>query len=162
MRKTLLFFGGLSLLGFGLYRYFKVQTKKLLDYDWKFSSIKINRLKLTELNATISILFTSKSDIEAKVNRLYLDIYINNKKLGYIIEDKVFVIPANGSANIPLTFSVNPQAIFKNLIDLSLGVAKDRDAMLKLDGFANIRSGFVSTTLPIKYETSIREYLKGV
>ena len=159
---ALLIIGGLGLLGFGLYRFFKVQTKALLDFTWKISKVSIVSLTKTELSMDVTFLFTSKADIEAKITRLYLDIYLNGQNMGFISENKEFVLPAHGSSSVPLHISINPQAILRDLINLVLGFVKDKDFMLKLKGFANVKSGFIATTLPIEYETSIREYLKGV
>jgi hypothetical protein len=162
MKKALLIFGGLSLLGFGLYRYFKTQTNLLLDYQWKIAGFKIIRFSLTEITINLSILFTSKADIEAKINKIYLDLFLEGKNVGFISEVKSFIIPAKGSTTIPLLISINPQSIFKNIFDVSLGIAKSKDLRFKIDGYANVKSGFISTTLPIKYETTIKEYLGGI
>lgn len=162
MKKAILIFGGISLLGFGLYRYFKKQAEILKDFTWKVTGFKLIKLTLNELSIDVSILFSSKADIEAKINKLYLDIYVQDKNVGFVEEVKSFIIPANGSTNIPLHISINPQSVFKNLFDVSLGVAKSKDLKFKLDGYANIKSGFISTTIPVVYETTIKEYLKGI
>lgn len=159
MKKALLLIGGFGVLAFGLYKYFTYQTKKLLDFDWSLSGIKINKFSLTELNLVLTIRLTSKADIEAKVQKLYLDLYLMGVRVGYVNEDKPFVIPARGSSDIPLNISISPQIIFKNIIDVTSGIGKNKDVMFKFDGFANIKSGFVSTTLPMVYETSIKQYL---
>jgi hypothetical protein len=161
MKKALLIFGGLSVLGYGLYRYFKTQGDILKNFTWKISGFRILKLSLNELSVDVDFIFTSDADIEAKVNRLYLDLFLDGKNVGYVSEDKPFVIPAKGSSTIPIHISINPQVVFKNIIDLTLGIAKNKDVVFKLNGFANIKSGFISTTIPITYETSIKEYLKG-
>lgn len=162
MKKALLIFGGLSLLGYGLYRYFKIQTNLLLDYQWKIAGFKVVRFSLTDISIDLSILFTSKADIEAKINKIYLDLFVEGKNVGFVSEVKSFIIPAKGSTTIPLFISINPQSIFKNLFDVSLGIAKSKDLRFKLDGYANVKSGFISTTLPIKYETTIKQYMSGL
>ena len=162
MKKALLIFGGLSLLGYGLYRYFKIQTNLLLDYKWKIAGFKVVRFSLTDISIDLSILFTSKADIEAKINKIYLDLFVEGKNVGFVSEVKSFIIPAKGSTTIPLFISINPQSIFKNLFDVSLGIAKSKDLRFKLDGYANVKSGFISTTLPIKYETTIKQYMSGL
>jgi hypothetical protein len=159
MKKTLLILGGLGVLGFGLYKYYKYQFKKLMDFEWAFSGIKIKKFSLSELNLVLTIRFTNKADVEAKVEKLYLDLFLMGVKVGYLAEDRPFILPARGTTDIPLDISINPQIIFKNIIDVTSGIGKNKDVMFKFDGFANIKSGFVSTTLPIKYETSIKQYL---
>jgi hypothetical protein len=162
MKKALLIFGGLSVLGYGLYRYFKTQGDILKKFTWKVSGFRILKFSLNELSVDVDFIFTSEALIEAKVNRLYLDLFLDGKNVGYVSEDKPFIIPAKGSSKIPIHISINPQVVFKNIIDLTLGIAKNKDVVFKLNGFANIKSGFISTTIPITYETSIKEYLKGV
>lgn len=159
MRKALLAIAGLSVLGVGVYAYFKYQAKKLLDFTWKIQSFNIKKLTLNELLIDVTFLFTSKADLEAQINRIYLDLYLENVNVGYVQEVKSFIIPARGSSSVPITISVNPQRVFKNLIDISLGIGQKKDVKFKMKGFATIKSGFVSTTVPIDYETTIKEYL---
>jgi hypothetical protein len=161
MKKVLLAVGGLSLLGFGLYKYFKTQADLLSKFTWKIQGFKIRKFSLQELAIDITFLFTSVADIEAKVEKLYLDLFLEGKNVGFIMEEKEFIIPAKGSSSIPIFVSINPQAIFKNIIDFTLNVAKNKDIRFKIEGYASVKSGFVKTTLPIKYETSLKEYLKG-
>jgi LEA14-like dessication related protein len=162
MKKALLIIGGLGLLGFGLYKYFKKQVDLISQFTWKIVSVKNVKISLSEFSMDITFLFTSIADLEAKIEKLYLDLYLQNTNVGFISDDRGFVIPAKGTSLVPLHISINPQSIFKNLIDVTLGVGREKDVRFKFSGFAKIKSGFLSTTLPIKYETSIREYLKGI
>jgi hypothetical protein len=162
MKKAILIFSGLGLLGFGLYKYFKTQADLLSKFTWKISGFKIKKFSGKEISIDVVFLFTSIADLEVKVNKLYFDLYLQGKNVGFISQDEPFIVPSRGSTNIPLSISINPQYIFKNLIDVTLGIAKSKDLMFKLDGYANVKSGFISTTLPIKYETSLKEYLKGI
>lgn len=159
MKKALLLFGGLSILGFGVYRYFKIQTQLLKDFTWDFKDFKIRKFSFTEIAIELSIIFRSKANIEAKITSLYLDGYLDGKNVGYVSQLDTFIIPANGSATIPLFISLNPKSVINNIIQLSLGVAKNKDVKLTLDGYAKVESGYIKTTLPIKYETSVKEYL---
>jgi hypothetical protein len=162
MKKALLIFGGLSLLGFGLYRYFKKQVDLLSQYDWKVSGLKVKQISLDNLSLVVTFLFTSKADIEAKVEKVYLELFLQNKSVGFITEEKPFIIPAKGSSQIPINISISPKLIIQDIVNLSLGIAKEKDIIFSVVGKAYIKSGFVSTTLPIEYKTSLKEYLKGI
>ena len=161
MKKTLLYIGGAGILVYALYRYFKVQSDLLMQYEYKIAGVKVRKLSLNELSLDLSIQFTSKSDIEAKIKKIFLNMYVEGKKVGFITETKEFVIPARGSSIVPLFISVNPQFVLKNLTDIALGIGKAKDVRFSIDGYADIKSGFISTTVPIKYETTLKEYLKG-
>jgi len=160
--KPLLFISGIGLLGIALYRYLKKQSEILKEFTWKISAIKILKVSKNEVAMDVTFLFTSSADIEAKIERIYLDLYLQGKNVGYISEDKSFIIPAKGTSAIPLHISINPQAIFQDLVNMTLGIAKKRDIDFQLKGFANIKSGFISTTLPIDYKTTLNEYLKDL
>jgi len=162
MKKALLILGSLGLLGYGIYRYFSTQADILKNFTWKISGFKIIRFNLKELAIDVTFLFSSSADIEATINKLYLDLYLDGKNVGFITESKKFIIPAKGSTNIPLHISVNPQVIFKNIIDVTLGAFKNKDLRFRLNGYVNVKSGILSTTIPVDYETSIKEYLSGI
>jgi hypothetical protein len=159
MKKTLLLLGGLSVLGLGIYAYFKKQTELLKDFTWDFKGFKIKKFSFTEIAIELQIVFRSKANIEAKITSLYLDGLLDGKNVGYISQADTFIIPANGSATIPLVISLNPKSVINNIIELSLGATKNKDVKLTLNGFAKVESGFLKTTLPIKFEISVKEYL---
>jgi hypothetical protein len=77
MKKALLIIGGLGILGFGLYKYFKTQADLLSKYEWKIAGIKILKFSLTSLVLNLKIRFTSKADLEAKIEKIYLDLFLN-------------------------------------------------------------------------------------
>lgn len=162
MKKALLLIAGLGVLSTGVYLYFKKQMDLISKFTWKISGFKINKISLTNLDINLNIKFTSIADLEAKINRVYLDLFLEGKNVGYVTETKSFIIPAKGTSDVPINISINPQYIFKNISDIVLGVAKDKDINFKIKGFADVKSGFFSTTLPIEYETSLKEYLKKV
>lgn len=159
MKKTLLFLGGAGLLGFALYRYLKVQGDLLKNYEYKIMAVRVKKFSLNELSIDIDIRFTSKADVEAKIQKMYLELYLEDKQVGFLTETKEFVIPARGSSVVPLFISINPQLVLKNLTDIVLGIGKAKDVKFKMDGYATIKSGFLKTTLPIKYETTLKQYL---
>jgi LEA14-like dessication related protein len=162
MKKALLIIGGLSVLGFGVYKYFKIQADLLSKYEWKIAGIKILKFNLTELAMQLTIRFTSKADLEAKIENIYLDLFLEGKNVGFVTETKPFIIPANGSSDVKLSVSINPQAVLKNITDIVLGVSKNKDIKLGINGYAKIKSGLFSATLPIVVETSLKEYLKNI
>lgn len=162
MKKALLIIGGLGVLGFGVYKYFKIQADLLSKYEWKIAGIKILKFNLSELAMQLTIRFTSKADLEAKIENIYLDLFLEGKNVGFVTETKPFIIPANGSSDVNLSVSINPQVVLKNITDIVLGVSKDKDIKFAIKGNAKIKSGLFSATLPIAVETSLKEYLKNI
>jgi LEA14-like dessication related protein len=159
MKKALLLFGGLGLLGYGLYRYFKTQAELLQQFDWKISGFKIINVTLNELSLNINFLFTSKADIEATIEKMYFDLFLEGTNVGFVTENKSFILPAHGSTTIPVHVSINPQSVFKNVIDLAVAISKKLDFKFKLKGYVSVKSGLIHTTLPVEYEASLKQFM---
>jgi hypothetical protein len=160
MKKALLIISGLGVLGYGLYRYFKYQSKLLMEYSWKFVGLRIFKITFNEISLEIKFQFTSKANIQAKIEKMYFDLYIDGVNVGFISDTTPIIIPANGTSIVPLMVSINPKSVLGNIVGLGAGYGVNKDFKLKMDGYANIRSGFISVTLPITYEISLKEFLR--
>ena len=151
--------GGVAAFGIALYAYVRKQAMLLENYTYKIVDLKIETFDLQKIKGKISVFFGSQADIEVLVEEFYLDFYFNNEKVGYLQDDTKFVIPAKGSTVIPLGFTLNPQIIFSNATDIFAYTFSKKDAAISIRGFAKLRSGFISATLPIEYDSTIREIL---
>ncbi len=158
MKKLILFASGLGLAGFALYRYFKIQADLLSQYEYKILGISVKKATPTELSFDIKMRFISKSNIEANVQRIYLDVIVEGKNVGYVTQVEPFIIPANAFSDITLAFSFNPQVVMKNIVEIVLNSASKKDMQFGVNGFAKIKSGFIGATIPIKYDTTIKQY----
>lgn len=158
MIRNIAIFGGLGIIGFGLYRYFKRQYDLLTDFEWKVISLNFEQVNPNLLKGKIVFRFTNKSDIEITISKFYMDLYLNNKYIGWIEDKSEFVIPAKGFSDIPIGFSVNPQLIISNVLDIISLSTKLKDAIFSFDGAATVRSGFVSTSIKLKCDCSVKNY----
>jgi LEA14-like dessication related protein len=158
MKKALLYLGGFGLLGGALYMYFKKQADLLLQYKVDIVGVKFGKVTANSVDMVISVKFTSIADLEAKVNKMYLDVAVEGANVGYVTNDKTFIIPAKGFSYIDLNITFNPKLILGNVVDIVIGVKKNKDINVDLNGFANVSSGILSTTIPIKYHTTIKQY----
>lgn len=158
MIRNIAIFGGLGIIGFGLYRYFKRQYDLLTDFEWKVISLNFDQVNPNLLKGKIVFRFTNKSDIEITISKFYMDLYLNNKYIGWIEDKSEFVIPAKGFSDIPIGFSVNPQLIISNVLDIISLSTKLKDAIFSFDGAATVRSGFVSTSIKLKCDCSVKNY----
>lgn len=160
MKKGWIFAGlGLGLLGFGLYRYFTIQSKLLKDYSYKLASIRIKKFTLSEASIEFVIRFFNKSSIEATIKKLYLDILIEGKPVGFIEENKPFVLPANGSSDIPLTITFSPKLILSNVLEVVASGVKNKDLRFQFTGYADVHSGFIKKVIKIDYKDVISSYI---
>jgi LEA14-like dessication related protein len=152
--------GGVGVFAYALYAYAKKQASMLENYDYKIVDFKIDTLDLQSVKGEISILFSSKSDVEVVIEEFYLDFYFNGEKVGYLEDATPFVLPAQGSTIIPLKYTLNPQLVFGNISDIISYTFNQKDAGISIRGYARLKSGFIKATLPIEYNTTIKEIMK--
>lgn len=157
--KNIAIVGGVGAIIFAIYSFYKRQFNLLRQYEYKIIGVKIKKIAVNEVVFDIKYRFFNKSKIEAVVNKIFLKVMVEGVEVGYITENKSFIIPAQGSSDIELQVVGNPDLLLKNILNISLSGFKRKDLNFTLDGYANIRSGFVSTTLPIKYSDVVSTYL---
>lgn len=152
---------GAGAFAYGLYEYAKRQKALLEQFTYKITNLKLDTFNLQLIKGQIFVLFSSISDIEVTVKEFYLDFYFNGEKVGYLEDVTEFIIPARGTTEIPFEFTLNPQFIFRNIGDIVSYTMSQKDASISVQGYATLKSGFVKATLPIKYDTTIKEILNG-
>lgn len=150
---------GVAVIGYALYAYAKKQATLLQSYTYKIVDFKIDTFDLQKIKGSISVLFGSQSDVEVVVQNFILDFYFNGKKVGYLEDTTQFVIPAKGKTTIPFQYTLNPQLIFNNAVDIISYALRQKDASISVRGYAKLKSGFVTATLPISYDTTIKQIL---
>lgn len=157
--KTILIVSGIGAVGYLIYSYYRKQLGLLENYDYKIVGFKIKKIAKNDFVFDVKTRFFNKSKIEAVVEKIFIKIIIEGADVGFITENKSFLIPSQGSSDIDLQIAINPQDIAKNILGIVFGGVKRKDVKFTMDGYANIRSGFVSTTLPIKYSDVVSSYL---
>jgi hypothetical protein len=118
--------------------------------------VNFDSYSLQAVKGKVEILFTSKSDVEVQIQKFVMTFYFNGAEVGYIEDTTPFIIPARGTAPINFSFTLNPQLIFGNVTSIINYALQKEDASVSLRGFASIKSGFVSATLPITYDSTIK------
>lgn len=150
---------GIGILGFGLYKYFQIQAKLLKDYDYKIVGIKIRKFNVSEATIEFKVRFINKSSIEATITNLYLDIFIEGQKAGYVTNNNRFLLPANGSSDIPLIFSFSPKMVINNIVSFLLTGTRNKDLSFQIKGYADVHSGFIKKVLRIDFKDVISTYI---
>jgi hypothetical protein len=148
--------GGISLFGYALYRYFTKQVDLLKQFNWKVVDFTFDIADLKVIKGIIKFRFSSIADLELVVSKFYLDVYVNGDRVGYIEDAQTFIIPANGYTDIPLSYTINPQLVIKDIVDIILTSTKLNDGIVTFDGYGQIKSGFISATVPIKTNCSVK------
>lgn len=149
--------GGIGLVAYGLYSYFKKQATLLKDFKWKIQSFNLDTISLQLIKGSVTIRFSSISDLEFLVTEFILKVYINGQEAGYVNDITQSLIPAQGYSDIPIAFTLDPQYLISDVSDILAYSMKQKDAIITLNGYVSVKSGFVSATIPIKCDCSIQK-----
>ena len=137
-----------------------MQIDFLKDYQYKVTGLKLVNLSTDNVSFDVSTRITNISNVEAKVTEIYLDIYVNNALVGNINEVKDILVKANGFSDFSFRIAFNPKIVLNNIINIvTLSVAL-KDVVVNLKGYIKVKSGFISTSIPFEYNTTLKENLK--
>ena len=100
------------------------------------------------------------SNVEATASEVYLDVYLNNIKVGNINEVKDILIQPQKSTDVTYRFSFNPSIILTNVVNLITLSLAIKDLNIKVEGYVKVHSGFIYTTLPFSYNNNLKSILK--
>lgn len=151
--------GGVGIFAYSIYRYIKIQANLLKDFSYRILDFGIEESSLQKVKGTMKVLFTSNSDIEITVQDFIVDFFVDGEKIGYIEDKGAFLVPARSSSEIGFAYTLNPQLVFTNITDLVSGALENNDISFQIKGFATLKSGFIKVSLPIEYETTLKEFL---
>jgi len=155
MKKAVLFIAGFGILAGAVYWYIKVQAALLKDFSYKIIGFRVQNISKTNLSFTLKFLFVNQSSIEAKVTNIYSDVFLEGKNVGFITESKEFIIPEKGSTEIELYFSLQLSGVILNLPNILEAILLKKNLQFSLKGTATVKSGFITKTLPIEYNSTV-------
>lgn len=163
--------GVTAVAGVGAYFYYQRQIDLLKNHlRYKLISFSIEKpedLGLDESAINFVLRIFSDSKIEAKVNSLYLEIFVDGRKLGIIenykfvgsdgIERDYFIIPAKGFSDVPLRLTFSPKLLVGNVMHVVINYISRKDMVINLTGNLHVQSAFISLSVPFAYDTTLKE-----
>lgn len=151
--------GVVAAAGVGVGYYYLRQITLLKTLKYEMIGFNPGDITADMTTAVITIRITSNSTINAQVNDLYIDVTINGTRLGTIEDKSPFVIPAKGYSDVNLSIAFSPKIIFANAVSLLTDYTGTQDFAINLNGYVNIKSAFISVSVPFVYATSLKQYL---
>lgn len=157
MKKAIIIFSGLAVVGFAGYYFYNKQVNLLTEMKYKFVGVSVDQLALINTVANLKIQIESDSTLEAEILDLDLDVYINDKYIGKITENKKIVIPAKGYSVVEVKVTTNALQAGTGLLDSAAQIWKAKDALLTVKGVAKVKSAFITfNKVPVNYSESIK------
>lgn len=158
--KTIAVLGGLGIIGYALYRYYKIQAKFLEDITYKVLGVRVAKISASAITLDITARIYNASNVEAVVKEMYLDLLVNDVKVGNVNEIKDIPILPQKSSDISFSITFNPQLIKKNVVDLITFTIAAKDMKYELRGYVKVKSGFITTSLPFSYSNNLKSVIK--
>jgi LEA14-like dessication related protein len=158
--KPTLILSGVGIIGYALYRYYIKQLDFLKNIQYSLSGIKILSVAKEQVTLEITQKVYNASNVEAKITEMYLDLYLNEIKVGNIDESSDILLLPTKTTDVSYKLSFDPQLILKNIVNLvSLTIAL-KDMTVRAEGYVKVKSGFISTTIPFTYKNNLKSILK--
>jgi LEA14-like dessication related protein len=158
--RPFLIFGGIGVIGFALYRYYMRQINFLKDITYQVTGIKIRSITTSQVSLDITTRIYNASNVEATVKEMYLDLYINDARVGNITEVKDILILPTKTTDITFNFAFNPRLIGKNLIDIITRSVNAKDVIFDIKGYIRVKSSFVTASIPFEYQNNFKSLIK--
>lgn len=149
--------GGVALIIFAIARYLKVQAKLLDEITYKIVGFRLTNFQLTNITGEVTLQLTNISDVSIEINSIALDFNFNGKTVGYVESVNSFVLGAKSTVSTPLQFSLDATKVLSGPQDIILYTSNTQLATIELNGFASVKSGFISGVKPIKYTTTLAD-----
>lgn len=156
--KTGLIIGGVGLIAYAAYNYYKVETDLLQNSQYNISDITIQSISTSAITLNVGLQLNNSSDINVTLQNLYLDIYIGGQNVGYIMQTIQTPIAPKSTAVIPLigTFSLSDSLnIVTSQLGSLLSTGKINGFDIKTVGTVSVNSGWVSITVPVSFEKTV-------
>lgn len=156
--KKVVIIGSLAILLAGGFFYYKKQIDLLYDLEYLPLGFHLQNLSGGNVSINLKLRIKSKSTISAEVTNLNLDVYVADRKLGNVREEKPLILPARGYSDIDVTVTFNPKEVGFNIADLLSNLALTGDTMVKFNGYGTAKSAFLTLNLPFTYETPLKSF----
>lgn len=153
--------GGVAMFGYAIYHYVKVQADLLKNFSYQIMDFGIQQLDAQIIKGNLSVLFKSDADIEIVVKSFIVNFYLNGVPVGYIEDTKEFIVPAHNQTIIPFAYTLDPQILMAHLVGMIDQSIQTGDEVFEVSGFAKIKSGFITLSLPVDYKTTLGEIMAG-
>lgn len=153
--KPIIISAGVLLIVYAVYNYYIVEKGLLTNSNYQLNDVSFDSFTLDEVKLNLSCQFDNESDINITLKDLYLDIYINDNYVGYVLQSIESNINPKSSNIIPIKASINISGVLSSSIpDISLLFNKGK-VNVKATGTVSVSSGFIITKMPISFQKDV-------
>lgn len=151
-----------SIAGVAGYLYYSKQVKLLQNsLTYKLISFSIGTVTETAAQVFLTMRIFSSSTLDADIQELYTDVYLNGILVGNVQNLDKFILPAKGYSDVNLTVTFSPRELLMDALKLVSSFLNAKDFFIKVQGFIKIKMvGFINMSVPFTYDTSLHEIMQ--
>lgn len=146
-KSTMLILGGVGVLGFGLYRYFKSQVNLALQYDYNIKNFNIISVENDKINVSVDFDITNKSNFEIILNSYDLQFYFKDVPFGSSVSTTPIKVLPNSIFTVKATGTIDANAVKVSALSLASDIWTRKPINIQLKGTMRIKFLGINTTL---------------
>ncbi len=165
MKKVIIISSIVLVLGTGLYYWYSKQIAFLYNLKYTIIGIKFNDISVDNTQFDLSLRIESQGTIEAEIIDLNVDVYVGGVLVGKVNSNTPIIVPARLSSGIPgysisdLHVVTDPKQILNDGLGIAAQLLSNKDAVILINGFAKVKSAFLTIPVPVSYQTTLKEFL---
>jgi LEA14-like dessication related protein len=155
--------GLLGIAGVAGFWYYRKQVTVLQDsLDFKIIGFRLGDLTGAVSQVFLTLRIFSKSTLDADIQEVFADVYLDNMKIGNVQNLDKFILPAKGYSDVKLIVTFSPKQILADVVKLANSYLITKDLSIKAKGYIKIKlGGMFNITVPFDYATTMKEIQQG-
>lgn len=153
---------GTLLIITGLYFYFNEQIERFFKIKdtVSISNVKVEKISIKKIKLKIWLLFNNKTNFDATIDSYDFDIYINDKYISNVKNNKSFHVKPEGYNEVMSDVSFDPRRFFDSeyVIKLISYFSYNPEKVnIYWDGVVNVRINNIPFSVNIADSTNLKE-----
>jgi len=122
--------------------------------DWHISKVSAGYFEVTS-----KAQFYNPNKVGLTLTNVYVDVFLNNEKLGTINQISSIKVPRNSSFEVPLLLTFNTEGKLNMVFGNILKMLSAKTAQIKYSGYIQVKKANISLKIDIidKYEFNIKD-----
>jgi len=155
-----------TVIGIGLYHYFKRQINLAMKYCYKVSSIKVVKVGKDRIIIDLAIKLFNRSKFEVLIRSYEFDVSICNARAVTVKNAYADVIMnAEGISVLPVRLDINPKKsgfdTQKTLDVIAYAVSAPEKFIVSIDGYVSAKINFINIKkMPVSFRTTLADMMK--
>jgi LEA14-like dessication related protein len=156
MKNSWLILGGVGVIGFALYRYFKSQVDLALQYDYNVKNLNVVSVEGDKVSVSVDFDITNKSNFEIIINSYELEFYFKDVYFGSSVSTNPIKILPNSKFTVKANGVIDSKAVKISALSLASDIWNRKPINIQLKG--NIRIKFIGISTTLNFDKENFEY----